>query len=136
MKLGEIIKVFRNKNKMTMQEFATMAGLSKGYISMLERNQHPQSQRKLVPSFDTYLKVASAMGMSIDDLVAILDDNEMTRLNSNPAAPAALAEDEQELIFLYKELNEEGQEKLLEYADDLVASGKYIKNGSLGMVEA
>ena len=83
MKLGEIIKVFRKKNKMTMQEFADRAGLSKGYISMLERSQHPQSQRKLVPSFETYQKVANAMSMSIDELVALLDDNETVRLNES-----------------------------------------------------
>lgn len=94
MKLGEIIKVFRKKNEMTMQEFADRAGLSKGYISMLEKSQHPQSQRRLVPSFETYLKVASAMSMSIDELVALLDDNETVRLNESSSSSlcAALAE--------------------------------------------
>ncbi len=94
MKLGEIIKVFRKKNEMTMQEFANRAGLSKGYISMLEKSQHPQSHRRLVPSFETYLKVANAMSMSIDELVALLDDNETVRLNesSSSSPDAALAE--------------------------------------------
>jgi transcriptional regulator with XRE-family HTH domain len=35
---------------------------------------------------------------------------------------------EAELVTLYRKLNQEGQEKLVEYADDLVSSGKYIKN--------
>ena len=136
MKLGEIIRVFRKKNKMTMQEFADRAGLSKGYISMLEKNQHPQSHRKLVPSFETYLKVASAMSMTIDDLVAILDDNETVRLNSEPEAPAGIAGDEQVLLGFYRELNDEGKEKLVDYADDLCSSGKYKKHCADRMVEA
>lgn len=37
---------------------------------------------------------------------------------------------EEQLVNLYRELNEEGQEKLVDYADDLVASGKYIKTAS------
>lgn len=80
------------------------------------------------PSISTVKVIADIFNVTMNQLI-----NEDV---SNPAAPAALAEDEQELIFLYRELNEEGQEKLLEYADDLVASGKYIKNCSLGMVEA
>lgn len=41
-----------------------------------------------------------------------------------------LCETELRLVALYRDLNHEGQEKLIDYADDLVASGKYIKNGS------
>lgn len=41
-----------------------------------------------------------------------------------------LCETELRLVALYRDLNHEGQEKLIDYADDLVASGKYIKSGS------
>lgn len=34
---------------------------------------------------------------------------------------------ERHLLDLSRQLNGEGQEKLIEYADDLVSSGKYIK---------
>lgn len=53
MKLGEIVKDYRTRNHLTMQEFADRCDLSKGFISMLEKGQHPQSIRKLVPSLDT-----------------------------------------------------------------------------------
>lgn len=39
-----------------------------------------------------------------------------------------LDEAELRLLVLYRNLNIEGREKLLDNADDLVASGKYIKN--------
>lgn len=35
--------------------------------------------------------------------------------------------DEAELLALHRQLNDEGQSKLLSYADDLVSSSKYIK---------
>lgn len=53
-------------------------------------------------------------------------------LNTTPAALMGWAEEE--LLALHRQLNEEGQEKLLSYADDLVSSGKYIKSDPLGLV--
>lgn len=44
-----------------------------------------------------------------------------------------LAEAELRLVALYRGLNLEGREKLLDYADDLAASGKYIKTGEDGL---
>ena len=139
MKLGEIIKVFRKKNKMTMQEFADRAGLSKGYISMLERSQHPQSQRKLVPSFETYQKVANAMSMSIDELVALLDDNETVRLNESSSSSSDatdsssvdmidLTGDEKKLIETFRSSNKSQQARLLAYLDWLL-DGKATAKG-------
>lgn len=46
-----------------------------------------------------------------------------------------LGETELRLVALYRDLNLEGREKLLDYADDLAASGKYIKTGTDGMGE-
>ena len=37
MYLGEIIKRYRMVNKMTMQDFADASGLSKSYISIIEK---------------------------------------------------------------------------------------------------
>ena len=138
MKLGEIIKVFRKKNKMTMQEFADRAGLSKGYISMLERSQHPQSQRKLVPSFETYQKVANAMSMSIDELVALLDDNETVRLNESSSSSSDatdsssvdmiyLTGDEKKLIETFRSSNKSQQARLLAYLDGLLDARETAK---------
>lgn len=90
MKLGEMIRAFRDNNDMTMQEFADRSGLSKGYISMLEKNKHPQSKRELVPSFETYRKVASAMCMPLDDFLAALDGDEVVKVNATTPVPTRL----------------------------------------------
>lgn len=46
----------------------------------------------------------------------------------NSPSTAEAAPGEEQIVMLYRELNTEGQERLLNYADDLVASGKYIKS--------
>lgn len=122
MKLGDLIKDFRRSNHLSMQDFANMAGLSKGYVSMLEKNQHPQSQRKLSPSVTTYQKVATAMSMSLDDLISVLDGDEPVRL----VQPSNnLTGSESRLLDSFRVLNQDGQDKVMEYADDLASSERY-----------
>lgn len=38
MTLGDLVKNYREKNNITMDEFSKTCSLSKGYISMLENN--------------------------------------------------------------------------------------------------
>lgn len=45
-----------------------------------------------------------------------------------PLSTAEAVPGEEQLISLYRDLNDEGREKLVDYADDLVSSGKYIKS--------
>ena len=143
MKLGEIIHDFRITNKMTMQDFASKANLSKGYISMIEKNQHPQSQRTLVPSFETYEKVASAMGISIDELVSCLDGNETVKLHASSSEKSSsekepdpvtelitlsgFSNEERLILAFFDELNDEGKALMLDYAELLYSSDKYKK---------
>lgn len=55
-----------------------------------------------------------------------------TKKSSAPVEPETVEHDGnmQALLEVFSRLNEEGQEKLLDYADDLVQSGKYIKSDS------
>lgn len=78
--LGSLIKDFRDTNKLTMQDFAEKSGLSKGYISMLEKNKHPRNNKEIVPSITTFNKVAIAMELSLDQLVSMVDPNQLIGL--------------------------------------------------------
>lgn len=86
MKLGALIKSFRIKNNMTMQEFADSAGLSKGYVSMLEKGVHPQNNKKIVPSISTVQKVAQVLGLSVNQLVEVIDGNQLINISSDKSA--------------------------------------------------
>lgn len=82
--LGEVIKKYRSKHEMTMENFAEKAGLSKGYISMLEKNKNPRSARNLIPSLDTFRKVAGAMNIDVDELVRLTDGKQLVRIDNEP----------------------------------------------------
>lgn len=84
MDLGKIIKEYREKHNLTMQEFANRCKLSKGYISMLEKGAHPRSGNKITPSIDTIARIATGMRITTDELVIQLDDNQKISLSPSP----------------------------------------------------
>lgn len=76
MKIGNIIKEYRINHNLSMQSFADKCGLSKGYISMLEKGKHPQNGKEIIPSIDTVQKIASAMGITVDNLLEAVDSDQ------------------------------------------------------------
>ncbi|WP_105124861.1 helix-turn-helix domain-containing protein [Streptococcus suis] len=83
--LGDILKEFRSQNKLSMDRFAELSGLTKGYISMLEKNQHPKTKKALLPTMETLEKVAKGMNIAVTDLIQKLDDNQAIALTLTPA---------------------------------------------------
>lgn len=108
MKLEELLRAFREENNLTMQEFADRCGLSKGYVSMLEKGKHPQSQRRLVPSLETLKKISVGMNLTMDELLPMLDGNTVVSLVKE--SPDTLSPDERQLIEDYRGLTPPGQE--------------------------
>ena len=82
MTIGDLIKQYRIQNKMTMQEFAERTGLSKGYISMLERGKHPQNNKKIVPSIATVKKISVAMDITVDEILEAIDGKQLINISS------------------------------------------------------
>lgn len=80
---------------------------------------------RYTPKADKLKAIANFFGVSIDYFI---DEN-------SSSASFILSQIEQSLILLFRQLNNEGQEKALSYMDDLVASGRYIKNCSNGFLE-
>lgn len=80
------------------------AGVGKSFLSDLARGR--------TPSVAAVADLAAYLGVSTSDLVG------------DAQTPADLAP----LSAAWAELNEEGRERLIQYAEDLVASGRYIKN--------
>ena len=84
MKLGELLKSYRTDHKLSMDAFCELSDLTKGYISMLEKNEHPKSKKPIVPSYDTIEKIAKGMQISTEDLIDMLDDDQEIQINSTP----------------------------------------------------
>ena len=100
--LGEILKEYRSKHSLSMDKFAELSGLTKGYISMLEKNQHPKTKKALLQTLDTLKKVAKGMSISVGELIEQLDTNQDIALTS--MLIIVLSEFEYYLIFVDKYL--------------------------------
>ena len=74
MTIGEIIKEYRVKYNITMDDFAQMSGLSKGYISMLEKNENPRTKLPIMPTTKTLAAVSVALNISVSELMDKLGD--------------------------------------------------------------
>lgn len=73
MTLGDIIKDYRTTHGLSMDGFSEKSGISKAYISLLEKNKHPKTGKNIAPSIQCIKQAASGMNMSFDDLFALLD---------------------------------------------------------------
>lgn len=81
MTLGEIINKYRTEHALSMDKFAQKAGISKAYVSMLEKNENPRNGNPITPSLETYINVSNAMGISLNDLLEKCDANQDVMIN-------------------------------------------------------
>lgn len=75
MRLGAIIREYRDATQISMEQFAKRAGLSKSYVNTLERGHHPSTNEEIYPSMGTVAKCARAMTLTVDDLLEKIGDD-------------------------------------------------------------
>lgn len=74
MTLKEYVIEYRKSHKISQRKFAAMCDLSNGFISMLEKGDNPHTQKPITPSLPTLKKLATGMGISLDELLSVTDD--------------------------------------------------------------
>lgn len=74
--LGDLIKKYRSETGTSMEQFAKKSGISKAYVSILERNYNPVNGKPVVPSLETIKAVSNAIGVYFNDVIAMLDSNQ------------------------------------------------------------
>lgn len=87
MTLGQLIRDYRKQHHQTMEDFAQASGLSKAYISILERNRNPSTGQPAIPSAKTIQRVAKAMGQPVALLLSQLDQEQKGELLSQLLPP-------------------------------------------------
>lgn len=112
MKLGELLKSYRTEHKLSMDAFCELSDLTKGYISMLEKNEHPKSKKPIVPSYETIEKIAKGMQISVEGLIDMLDDDQEIQINATPPVLSKSS-----IQTIYDQLRQPRQEKVLIYAE-------------------
>lgn len=116
MELKTFINSYRTEHNLTMEQFAKLASLSKGYISMLEKGYNPQTGKKIIPSISALNNIAMATGTDLDHLLKIIDDIEVSL--DSPAQDLIISNpQEEQLIIGYRNLTTANQKELLAYLD-------------------
>ena len=69
MTIGELIKKYREENGISMDDFSRLSGLSKGYISMLEKNENPRTKLPITPTTKTLSSVAAVLRVTPSELM-------------------------------------------------------------------
>lgn len=108
----EILQGIMNEQGLNIPEVARRCNLHDGTVrSIIVRKQKNVA-------LEVAFKLSHGLHVSLE------------RLNGLPEKDTLPLSMEAMLLGLFRKLNDEGQEKLLDLADDLVASGKYIKSGT------
>ncbi len=126
------LRELRNSRKLSQQELADKLGISKSSVNMYERGERE-------PGLDTLEAIADYFNVDMDYLTGKTAEIKTFNDIFNTEKPAkeskvyriiseCFGEQTAELVHLFNSFNEEGKEKLLDFADDMMCSGKYKKD--------
>lgn len=120
--IGARLKTIRETRGMSQKQMAQLLGMSNTRISNWELGVSR-------PDVDALALICTQLNISADYLLGIID---------TPRSPfcANLNDAENALITNFDSLNEEGQDKLIEYGNDLAALPKYKKCDMAAQQEA
>lgn len=112
----ENLNRLKKSSSMTIEQIALASGVPKGTLNKLFSGQTKD------PQLSTVSSVVHCMGYTLDDLS---DDTFSGKTNLTPRQSA--------LLSSFDQLNEEGQQKAVDYVDDLVLTGRYKKCAASGL---
>ena len=131
MKLSDFVIKYREEHGLSQRQLAQKCDLSNGYISMLEKGINPSTGLPLIPTLANVKKLASGMGMTMNDLLPLIDDVEVNIdemeniLNSTTQKDSGMMI---ELLKLFISLPDEGKRNALEHLKYLAWKSKNPEN--------
>lgn len=118
MTTGERIRQLRIEHQLTQEELGAKVGVQKAAIYKYENGLIVNLKRSTIEKLALVLDTTPTYLMGMED-----DKPEQTTLTSSQAS----------LLAVFNELNEEGQSKVIGYAEDLCRTGYYKKDSASGM---
>lgn len=110
MTLGELITNYRTKHGLSQRKFAEKCNISNGYISMIEKGEHPKTKQPITPTLDKLKSLAHGMGMSLQQLCMFVDYIDASLENDYPQAFSTIAKEnfplsnhEKKVVTAYRE---------------------------------
>ena len=115
------IKEARERVGLSQKELAALLDIKPTTFNGYETGAHD-------PKSDILVKIAKQCNTSVDYLLGCTNDPSPPKTKKAPAAERSESDKQkQRLIHNYDELNELGQEKLVDYSDDLTEVEKYTQ---------
>lgn len=109
---GDTLKRIRNQRGWSQDELAAKLNTSKQVISRYERGER-------TPKISVAARYAVVLGVSLSELAGIqpqFTHDDILNLFNNPSSQYSLTKEEENLIYLFRSLNPEGQRILLKNA--------------------
>ena len=129
MTLSDLVQEYRREHGLSQRQFASICGLSNGYISMLERNVNPKTGQPVTPSLPALKKIADEMSITLTDLFTRTDDIPVDLLTEGldettpaPKAGSGRCGLDNELAAILLELTPEKKREALSYLRYLAES--------------
>ncbi len=110
MNIKDYVYNYRKEHGLSMEAFGKKCGLSRAYISILEKGINPTTGKAFVPTIDTLKRIADSTGADLDSLLKMLDDDQVVVVNRVPSLE--LTEKEIEHIKKYRQLDAGGQDRI------------------------
>lgn len=123
MTTGDRIRQLRLEHQMTQEELGARVGVQKAAIYKYENGLVVNLKRSTIE------KLAAALETTPTYLMGMEDDTLYT------ATITSLTPRQSALLTSFDQLNDEGQDKAVEYVEDLVMTGRYKKSYSSGVVQ-
>ena len=116
------LKALRESLKLTQEEFGKSVGVAKTTYNNYEKGERE-------PKSDFWIAVAKRYGVTIDYLMGYSDTPTMIApdVSSENRGGMLTKNEVSRLSEAMGQMNEEGREKVVEYAEDLAAGGQYKK---------
>ena len=119
--IGNRISSARDQRGMTLDEIAKAVGVTKSTIQRYEKGTIERIKLPVIES------IARVLRVDPNWLIGNTDDPGYFPAADPAPGELILTYHEQQLIRNFRDLNQEGQEKLLDYSEDLVSGGRYQK---------
>lgn len=119
------LKELRESLGLTQEEFGKSVGIAKTTYNNYEKGERS-------PKSDFWISVAKKYGVTIDYLMGYSNDPDKVGKENTPTpsvdSVGVLTKDEASRISAaMDQMNEEGRERVVEYAEDLAAGGRFKK---------
>ena len=115
MEIKDYVYNYRKEHGLSMQAFGKKCGLSRAYISILEKGFNPATGKPFVPGLATLKRIADCTGADIENLITMLDGDESVIVNHVAASTGKITElTEQEILLInkYRQLDADSQDEV------------------------